>query len=257
MEKFCRFQADDKTHYGIVREQRVEVLSAAPWAGGEPTGTVSPLAGVRLLAPCQPSKVVCLGRNYREHAAELGNPVPHAPLIFLKPPSAVIGPEEPIVYPATSERVDYEGELALMIGRRCHRINPEDDPFHYVFGYTCVNDVTARDLQKADGHFARAKGFDTFCPLGPVIATEVDPSHLIVETYVNGELRQHARTNEMIFSLDDIMRFIAGVMTLEPGDVIATGTPSGVGPLHVGDMVEVAIEGIGHLRNPVVAERKG
>lgn len=257
MGKICRFEAENKTHFGLVRHERVETLSAAPWAGGERTGKVYPLAQVRLLAPSQPSKVVCLGRNYRGHAAELGNPVPRTPLIFLKPPSSVIGPEEPIVFPAASARVDYEGELALVIGRRCHRIDPEDDAFHYVFGYTCLNDVTARDLQKADGHFARAKGFDTFCPLGPVIATEVDPSHLIVETYVNGERRQHGRTAEMIFSLDDIMRFIAGVMTLEPGDVIATGTPSGVGPLHVGDVVEVAIEGIGHLRNPVVAERGG
>ncbi len=254
MTKFCRFEAEDKVHYGLVRHERVEMLSSAPWAGGEPTGRVYPLAQVRLLAPCQPSKVVCLGRNYREHAAELGNPPPRTPLIFLKPPSAVVGPEEPIVYPSMSERVDYEGELALVIGRRCHRINPEDDPFHYVFGYTCLNDVTARDLQKADGHFARAKGFDSFCPLGPVIATDVDASTLIVETYVNGERRQHGRTAEMIFSLDDIMRFVSGVMTLEPGDVIATGTPSGVGPLRVGDVVEVVIEGIGRLRNRVVAE---
>jgi len=254
MTKFCRFEAEGETQYGLVRDERIEALSAAPWGGGELTGKLYPLAQVRLLAPCQPSKVICLGRNYREHAAELGNPVPRAPLIFLKPPSAVIGPGEPIVYPSISERVDYEGELGLVIGRRCHRINPEDDSFHYVFGYTCVNDVTARDLQKADGHFARAKGFDSFCPLGPVIATGLDPSCLIIETYVSGERRQHASTSEMIFSLDDIMRFIAGVMTLEPGDVIATGTPAGVGPLRVGDVVEVAIEGIGHLRNPVVAE---
>jgi 2-keto-4-pentenoate hydratase/2-oxohepta-3-ene-1,7-dioic acid hydratase in catechol pathway len=256
MAKYCCFRAEDKAHYGLVRHERVEVLSSEPWTGGEPTGKDYPLASVRLLVPCQPSKVICLGRNYRGHAAELGNPVPRTPLIFLKPPSAVVGPEEPIVFPAMSERVDYEGELAVVIGRRCHGVDPEDDPFHYVFGYTCLNDVTARDLQKADGHFARAKGFDSFCPLGPVIATGLDPRHLILETYVNGERRQHVSTGEMIFPLNDIIRFIAGVMTLEPGDVIATGTPSGVGPLRVGDVVEVAIEGIGHLRNPVLAESR-
>jgi 2-keto-4-pentenoate hydratase/2-oxohepta-3-ene-1,7-dioic acid hydratase in catechol pathway len=264
MAKYCRFEAGEDIHYGMLRRGRVQALSAAPWAGGEALEQNYPLSEVRLLAPSQPGKIVCLGRNFREHASELGNPVPRQPLIFLKPPSAVIGPEEAIVYPAASQRVDYEGELAMVIGRRCPplgrahgQLNPEDDPFHYVFGYTCLNDVTARDLQKADGHFARAKGFDTFCPLGPVIETDIDPANTILETYLNGERRQHGSTGEMIFSLSDIIRFVAGIMTLEPGDVIATGTPPGVGPMRAGDTVEVVVEGIGHLRNPVVAEASG
>jgi 2-keto-4-pentenoate hydratase/2-oxohepta-3-ene-1,7-dioic acid hydratase in catechol pathway len=256
MAKYCRFLAGESAYYGLVREERVEALSAAPWAGGQPTGSRFALKSVRLLAPCQPSKVICLGRNYRQHAAELGNSVPRSPLIFLKPPSAVIGPEAPIVCPSVSQRVDYEGELALVMGRRCRGIAAEEDTLSTVFGYTCLNDVTARDLQKSDGHFARAKGFDSFCPLGPMIATGLRPANLIVETYVNGERRQRGSSGEMIFSLDAIIRFIAGVMTLEPGDVIATGTPAGVGPLRVGKVVEVVIEGIGRLRNPVVAENR-
>jgi len=253
MARYCRFEAEGAVAYGVVRGDKVEALSAAPWAGGQETGRVYAAGQVRLQAPCQPSKIVCLGRNYRAHAAELGNPVPKQPLIFLKAPSAIIGPEEPIVYPLQSQRVDYEGELAMVIGRRCRRVRPEEDPFSFVFGYTCLNDVTARDLQKVDGHFARAKGFDSFCPLGPAIETEIETVNLIVETHVNGERRQRGSTADMIFGLDAIIRFIAEVMTLEPGDVIATGTPPGVGSLQVGDTVEVVIEGIGRLRNPVVA----
>lgn len=254
MASFCRIEVEGAPQYGALREERVEALSAAPWAGGQPTGASYALGAVRLLAPCQPGKIICLGRNYREHARELGNPLPQDPLIFLKPPSAVIAPAEPIIYPALSQRVDYEGELAMVIGRRCHRLDLQENPLDSVFGYTCLNDVTARDLQETDGHFARGKGFDSFCPLGPVVATEIDPANLIVETYVNGERRQRGATREMIFSLDAIIRFIARVMTLEPGDVIATGTPAGVGPLRVGDEVEVVVAGVGRLRNPVVAE---
>ncbi len=253
MGKYCRFEVEGVTRYGEVRGEDVSALSAAPWAGGEPMSQRYPLSQVRLQAPCEPSKIVCLGRNYREHAAELGHKVPREPLIFLKAPSAIIGPEEAIVYPPQSQRVDYEGELAAVIGRRCHRLNAADNPLDYVFGFTCLNDVTARDLQQADVQFTRAKSFDTFCPLGPVIATGLDPGKLVVETYVNGERRQRASVREMIFPLDAIIRFIASVMTLEPGDVIATGTPAGVGPLQVGDVVEVSVEGIGRLRNHVVA----
>lgn len=253
MAHFCRIEAARAAHYARLREEQVEFLTAPPWLGAQPTGKQYALSQVRLLAPCQPSKIVCLGRNYREHAAELGNEPPREPLIFLKPPSAVIGPEEAIAYPTSSQRVDYEGELAVVIGRRCRRLRPEEDALGYVFGYTCLNDVTARDLQRADVQFTRGKGFDTFCPLGPVIATDLDPANLVVETYLNGERRQHASIGEMIFPLDAIIRFIASVMTLEPGDVIATGTPAGVGPLSAGDVVEVAIEGIGRLRNRVVA----
>lgn len=263
MERYCRFEISGTVCYGAMEEESVRELTAAPWKSGEPAGKRYSLGSVRLLAPCEPTKIVCVGRNYREHAAELGNEPPREPLIFLKPPSAVIGPEEPILYPAISQRVDYEGELAVVMGRRCppsprlrragRRLAREENPLDYVFGYTCVNDVTARDLQKADVQFTRAKSFDTFCPLGPMIVRGLDASNLAVETYVNGERRQVARTSEMIFSLDAIIRFIAAVMTLEPGDVIATGTPAGVGPLKVGDLVEVAIEGIGRLRNPVQA----
>lgn len=252
MPHFCRFEVDAGVHYGRLAGDYVEALTAPPWAGGTPTGKRYPLSQARLRAPCAPSKIVCLGRNYREHAAELGNPVPREPLIFLKAPSAVIGPEEAIVCPAMSQRVDYEGELAVVMGRRCRNLRPEGDALAYVLGYTCLNDVTARDLQQADVQFTRAKSFDTFCPIGPVIASALDPMSLVVETFVNGERRQRARTHEMIFPLDAIIRFVASVMTLEPGDLIATGTPAGVGPLKMGDVVEVAIEGIGRLRNHVV-----
>ncbi|MBI2955719.1 MAG: fumarylacetoacetate hydrolase family protein, partial [Acidobacteria bacterium] len=228
----------------------------APWGGGQPTGETFALREARLRAPVEPRKIVCLGRNYREHAAELGHELPREPLIFLKPPSAVIGPEEAIVYPALSERVDYEGELALVMGRQCRAPSAGENPLEYVFGYTCLNDVTARDIQQREGgQFTRAKGFDTFCPVGPVVATGLDAASLTIETYVNGERRQRGTTREMIVPLDAIIRFVAGVMTLEPGDVIATGTPAGVGQLKVGDVVEVVIEGIGCLRNPVVASQ--
>jgi len=253
---YCRCQLDRKTFWAVEEGEQVAELSRAPWQGGERTGKTFPRSEVRLLAPVAPSKIVCVGRNYRAHAKELGNQPPREPLIFLKPPSAIIGPDEAIVYPPQSERVDYEGELALVIGRRCRNLKPSDDPLSFVFGFTCLNDVTARDLQKADGSFTRGKGFDTFCPVGPMVATGLDPAHLILETYVNGQRRQRGQVSEMIFSLDAIMRFISGVMTLEPGDLIATGTPAGVAPLSVGDTVEVAIEGIGRLRNKVTPPQK-
>ncbi len=254
METYCRFGAGSGARYGVVEGENVRELTVAPWKDGEPTGAVHLLSRVRLLAPSEPSKIVCIGRNYREHAAELGNEPPKEPLIFLKPPSAVIAPEEAIVCPAISKRVDHEGELAVVMGKRCRRLKPGENPLDYAFGFTCVNDVTARDLQKSDVQFTRGKGFDTFCPMGPMIVRGIEASDLSLETYVNGERRQAARTSEMIFGLDVIIRFIADVMTLEPGDVIATGTPSGVGPLQAGDVVEVVIEGIGRLRNPVLAE---
>jgi 2-keto-4-pentenoate hydratase/2-oxohepta-3-ene-1,7-dioic acid hydratase in catechol pathway len=206
-----------------------------------------------VLAPCTPSKIVALGRNYRDHAAELGHDVPLEPLIFLKPPSAVIGPDEAIRLPAMSARVDYEGELVVVMGRRAYRLREDEDPLAYVLGYTCGNDVTARDLQQRDGQFTRAKGFDTFAPIGPVIATDLDPTDLRIETRVNGCVRQRARTRDLVFPVPVLIRFIAQVMTLLPGDLIFTGTPAGVGPLFDGDVVEVEIEGIGTLRNPVRA----
>lgn len=206
-----------------------------------------------LTVPVRPSKILCVGRNYAEHAAELGHDVPVEPLIFMKPPSSLIGSGEAIVLPAISERVDFEGELAVVIGRRCRNV-AEADAMGVIGGYTILNDVTARDLQKKDGQWARAKGFDTFAPCGPRLVTDLDPSDLEIKTLVNGELRQHGRTSQFIFSIPRVIAFISRAMTLEEGDVISTGTPSGVGPLKPGDTVEVWVEGIGSLINPVRAE---
>jgi 2-keto-4-pentenoate hydratase/2-oxohepta-3-ene-1,7-dioic acid hydratase in catechol pathway len=248
--KYCRFNYGNETLWGALEGETVHALASAPWPEEEKTGETFSLDDVRLLAPTVPTKIVCVGRNYKAHAAELGNPLPEQPLIFLKPPSSVIGPGEAIIYPAQSQRVDYEGELGLVIGRRCRNAK-RDKALDHLFGLTCLIDVSARDLQKIDKHFARGKGFDTFCPLGPVVATGLDPFALTLETRINGERRQHAPVTDMIFPLDVIIEFISAVMTLEPGDVIATGTPAGVGPLAPGDTVEVEIKGIGTLRNTV------
>ena len=215
------------------------------------TGRSWPLSQLRLVAPIVPTKVVCLGRNYRDHAAELNNPVPTEPLIFLKPPSSVIGPDEPVLLPEISKLVHFEGEMAAVIGRSCSQLRDDQDVAPYILGYTCLNDVTARDLQRADGRFTRAKGFDTFCPVGPLIETDFDLAAATVTTFVNGDRRQFGRTTDMIFSVDVIIRWVSRIMTLEPGDVVATGTPAGVGPLAPGDVVEVVVSGIGTLRNPV------
>src|SRR5438874_2005532 len=212
-----------------------------------------PISEVTLLAPVAPSKIVCVGRNYREHAAELGNKMPDEPLLFLKAPSAVIASGEQIELPSASQQVEHEGELGVVIGRRAHKLSHDDDPLSYVFGYTCVNDVTARDLQRKDVQFTRGKSFDTFCPVGPHIETDLDPASLHVETHVNGALRQSGKTSLMIYPVPFLVRWISRMMTLLPGDVIATGTPAGVGPLAAGDTVEVAVSGMGVLRNPVRA----
>lgn len=205
---------------------------------------------VPLLAPASPSKIVAIGRNYAEHAKELGHEPPTEPIIFLKPPTSILPPGGTIVRPAISQRVDYEGELAIVVGREAKHV-PAAKWRDYVLGFTCANDVTARDLQKKDVQFTRGKGFDTFCPLGPCIETEIDPSRLRLVTRVNGEIRQDGSTSDMVFDCGFLIEFISAVMTLVPGDVILTGTPSGVGPLASGDAVEVEIEGIGTLRNPV------
>ncbi|MBK9156235.1 MAG: fumarylacetoacetate hydrolase family protein [Chloracidobacterium sp.] len=198
-----------------------------------------------------PSKIVCVGRNYGEHAAELGNEVPAEPLLFLKAPSAVIFDGDAIRLPSYSDQVEHEAELGVIIGTRCSGLTEDDDPFDYVRGYTCVNDVTARDLQRRDGQFARAKSFDTFCPVGPHIETELDVRDLSVVCRVNGEVRQTGRTSQMVFPVDHLIRYISRMMTLLPGDLIATGTPSGVTALRPGDVCEVEIEGMGTLSNPV------
>jgi 2-keto-4-pentenoate hydratase/2-oxohepta-3-ene-1,7-dioic acid hydratase in catechol pathway len=207
---------------------------------------------IRLRAPLDPGKIIGIGRNYAEHARELGNVPPEAePLIFLKPPSSIVAPGEPILLPRSSQRVDHEGELGVVIGKTACNLGERDDPLQYVLGYSCVNDVTARDLQKKDVQFTRGKGFDSFCPFGPWIETELNPAGLCVETRVNSKIRQNGNTADMIFPVVRLIRFLSSVMTLCPGDLIATGTPAGVGPLADGDMVEVEVEGIGILSNPV------
>lgn len=214
-----------------------------------------PRAGY-LVPPIAPSKIVCVGRNYADHAAELGNDVPREPLLFLKAPSSVIMNEQPIVLPPQSTRVDHEGELGVIIGKTCKNLDETADTNEFVFGWTCVNDVTARDLQKKDGQFARAKSFDTFCPIGTTVATDLDTSDLQITTRVNGDVRQDARTSQMVFGVEFLIRYISNMMTLFPGDVIATGTPAGVGPLVAGDVCEVEIEGIGTLKNSVVSAER-
>jgi 2-keto-4-pentenoate hydratase/2-oxohepta-3-ene-1,7-dioic acid hydratase in catechol pathway len=257
--QIVRFEQRGRSAYGILEGEKISVLWGPPYEGGlaNTTGEVLSLPEVTLLAPCEPSKIIALGWNYRAHADELGNPVPDEPLIFMKPASAVIGPDEAIVYPAMSRQVDYEAELAVVIGKTARHV-PEDKALEYVLGYTCFNDVTARDLQRKDGQFTRAKGFDTFAAMGPWIETAIpDPGHLTVEAYLNGERRQHSDTSYLIFGVAALISFISRIMTLLPGDVIATGTPSGIGPMQVGDVVEIRVEKIGTLRNQVVAEKVG
>jgi 2-keto-4-pentenoate hydratase/2-oxohepta-3-ene-1,7-dioic acid hydratase in catechol pathway len=256
--RYCRFKHDGVPHYGLIESvagRETITGTAAGLAVFERIHKIAglPVAQAELLAPVGPSKIVCVGRNYREHAAELGNEVPREPLLFLKPPSSLLDPGGHIEVPSISNRVDHEGELGVVIGKRCRNLRPDEDVRPYILGYTCVNDVTARDLQKKDGQFTRGKGFDTFCPAGPVVTDEVDPwAGVVVQTRVNGELRQNGNTRDFIFSLDTVVRFIAQVMTLLPGDLIATGTPSGVGPLLPGDEVEVTVAGIGTLKNRVI-----
>jgi 2-keto-4-pentenoate hydratase/2-oxohepta-3-ene-1,7-dioic acid hydratase in catechol pathway len=252
---FVRYRTDRETAYGAVVDQTVHRLEGAPWEPVRLGGVVAALDQVDLLAPCRPTKIVAVGLNYRAHAAESEHQVPVEPIIFLKPPTTVIGPGAAIVYPAhLSQRVDYEAELAVVVGRQARHVRREE-AFAYVSGYTCANDVTARDLQQRDGQWTRSKSFDTFCPLGPWIVPDLDVSDLAISSRVNGELRQNARTAEMIFAVDELIAFISAVMTLEPGDVILTGTPAGIAPLQPGDRVTVEIEGIGALSNEIVRDR--
>jgi len=215
-----------------------------------------PLDSFTLLPPVRPSKIVCVGRNYRDHATELGNEVPREPLLFLKPPSSLLASGGVIRMPSLSGRIDYEGELAIVIGKRLRKLGTDDDPRPYIRGYTLVNDVTARDIQKSDGQWTRGKGWDTFCPAGPLVSDEVDPLAAPVEltTRLNGELRQRGSTADLIFPIGELLRYISACMTLEPGDLIPTGTPAGVGPMQPGDMVEVSVPGLGFLRNRLARE---
>ncbi len=267
MMRYCRFQLNGQAEYGLVesvagRDAIVRILLTPPEeADGDMEGLRTrrieaiPLEGAALLPPVRPSKIVCIGRNYREHAAELGHEVPKEPLIFLKATSALLAPSGVVRRPRISARVDYEGELGVVIGKTCYQPAADVDIRQYILGYTCVNDVTARDLQNKDGQWSRSKGFDTFCPVGPVVTDEIDPwAGIGVETRVNGEGTQQGTPRDFIFNLDIVIRHIAQAMTLFPGDLIPSGTPSGVGPVVAGDTMEVSVEGIGTLRNSVADE---
>jgi 2-keto-4-pentenoate hydratase/2-oxohepta-3-ene-1,7-dioic acid hydratase in catechol pathway len=246
--RLVRFRLGDRIATGVLDGEWIRVLRGTFFEEPVPTGEEIPAADARLLAPVIPSKIVAVARNNPAHAAELGNPVPDEPMLFFKPATSVIGPEDAISLPDESERVDHEAELAVVIGRLCRRV-PEEEAPKYVLGYSCANDVTARDWQKKDGQWARAKGSDGFCPLGPWVETELDPADLEVLCRVNGEVRQRGRTSDFVFSPAQLVSFIARSITLLPGDVVLTGTPSGVGPMASGDRVEVEVEGIGVLSN--------
>ena len=249
--KIVRFSHAEKSEYGILYEDAVRSIVDSPFENIIETNRSYRLGDLRLLPPCLPSKVIALGWNYRSHGEEMGFRIPVEPLIFIKPSTSVIGTEDVIIYPESSERVDYEGELGVVIKSVARRVAKEKAA-DYILGYTCVNDVTARDLQAKDKQWTRSKSFDTFCPIGPCIETELDPSDLSLETVLNGEVRQQTRTSQLIFDVPTLVSFISHVMTLLPGDVIATGTPRGIGPMQPGDVVQVKIQGIGTLRNYVV-----
>jgi len=252
--RLVRFRFGDRIATGAIDagSEDIRILRGTFFDDPIPTGEQVPLADVRLLAPVLPSKAVCVGKNYAAHAAEFGMEVPDEPLLFLKPSTAIAGPGDPIQLLPISTRVDYEGELAVVIGRLARHVRAED-AYRYILGFTCANDVTLRDLQKMDDQWARAKGFDGSCPLGPWVETELDPIDIRVETRLNGEIRQAAQTSDMVFGVAELIEYITEFMTLLPGDVLLTGTPEGVGRLSDGDVVEVEVEGIGTLSNPVVA----
>jgi len=265
--RYTRFALNGSIHYGLVesvagRQEITRLFTQPPHhSDGDVEGLPSRrmehihLDEAALVHPVEPTKIVCVGRNYKEHAAELGNEVPQEPLLFFKPTSALLPPNGTIVRPKVSARTDYEGELGVIIAKTCHKLPEGEDVRPYILGYTCVNDFTARDLQNKDGQWTRAKGFDTFCPVGPVVTDELDPwTGVTVETRVNGEVRQSGNTRDFIFSLDVILRYITACMTLYPGDLIATGTPKGVGPVVAGDNVEISVDAIGGLRNPIADE---
>lgn len=265
--KYCRFQLNGQAHYGLVepvagRDAILRILLTPPEESdgdveGLRTRRIEPIAleEAELLPPAHPTKIVCVGRNYREHAAELGNEVPTEPLLFFKPNSALLAPGGVVKRPKISQRVDFEGELCVVIGKSCHLLRDDQDVRPYILGYTCLNDMSLRDIQRKDNQWARAKGFDTSCPVGPVVADGLDPwAGVGVETRVNGAVRQSGNTRDFIFPLDVVIRYISHAMTLQPGDFVATGTPAGVGPVVAGDVIEISVEGVGTLRNSVVDE---
>ncbi len=251
--KIIRYEAESKINWGVIEGDSVREMDGDPFSHFHLTSKMKKMGEVKLLPPCLPSKIVALGLNYRDHAEEMKLVIPKEPLLFLKPSTSVIGPGEAIIYPKMSKRVDYEAELAVVIGKAAKNVS-EERSADYILGYTCLNDVTARDLQPQNGQWTTAKGFDTFAPIGPWIVTDIDPHHLDVSSYLNGERRQHSNTKNLIFGPRQLVSFISRVMTLLPGDVIATGTPSGIGPMAIGDKIDVVIEGIGTLSNEVAAE---
>jgi 2-keto-4-pentenoate hydratase/2-oxohepta-3-ene-1,7-dioic acid hydratase in catechol pathway len=253
--KICRFY-DNKSdkRFGIVENKIIIEIEGTPFDSFTIKDKKHNLDEVKLLAPCVPSKIVAIGLNYKDHAAEMNKKIPDDPMLFLKPSSSVIAHEDNIIYPShMSSRVDFEGELAVVISKEAKHIKPSS-ALDYVLGYTCINDVTARDLQAKDGQFTRAKGFDTFAPLGPWIETRLSPFDLEIKTFLNGDLKQHSNTSNLIFAVPKLISFISNVMTLYPGDIISTGTPSGIAPMKPGDRVEVEIQGIGILKNYIVTQ---
>jgi 2-keto-4-pentenoate hydratase/2-oxohepta-3-ene-1,7-dioic acid hydratase in catechol pathway len=251
--KLVRFLTQGRTVCGVLNGAEVAEIEGDFFSVFKIAETCHSLSALTLLPPCAPSKIVAVGLNYRDHAEELGFPIPDEPIIFLKPATAIIGPGQPILYPPQSARVDYEAELGIVIKDRMRNVEP-GEALEHVLGYTCVNDVTARDLQKKDGQWTRAKSFDTFCPVGPWLETDLDPGNLLVEAYLNGVRKQSSRSSNFIFKVPYLVSFISHIMTLHPGDLIITGTPSGIGPMQPGDEIEVRIEGIGSLKNTVSAE---
>ena len=252
--RIVRFIYKRRERWGILKQDVIEVLKGDPFSRVKASGNKVLLRKVKLLAPVVPGKVILVGLNYRRHAQELKMKIPQEPIIFLKPPSSVIGPEEKIVYPKGVKRLDYEAELAVVIKKKAKNI-PQKEVYRYILGYTCLNDVTARCLQEKDGQWTRAKSFDTFCPLGPWIETRINPRHLRIRSYLNQRLKQCSNTSDFIFKLPFIVSFVSKVMTLLPGDIISTGTPQGVGRMRSSDTIEIDIEGIGRLKNSLIPDR--
>lgn len=250
--KIYRFLQAGQPVYGVLQEETLALIKGSPFGDFVVGPERWPIGEVTLLPPAEPSKIVAVGVNYRDHALERGRGLPEEPLLFLKPPSAVVGPNDVILYPRMSKRVDYEGELALVIKKTARQLADEEPVGDYILGYTCFNDVTARDLQDKDVQFTRAKSFDTFASIGPCLVTDLDPSDLKIKTFLNGKLKQSSSTKNLIFPVPTLVRFISWIMTLAPGDVITTGTPAGIGPMQPGDKVDVQIEGIGTLSNTVM-----
>jgi len=249
--KICRFEYKGQAFKGIVEDNEIRITQNENSEYCTAIGKMMPIEKVRLLAPVKPGKVIAVGLNYLAHIDEMGHENrPDDPVLFIKSSSSVIGPDDEIIYPKESSRVDHEAELGVVIGRQCDNVSA-DDAKKYIYGYTCLNDVTARDLQRKDGQWTRGKGFRTFCPIGPYVETEIDPSNVRVQAILNGEVKQDSNTSLLITSVYELISYISGIMTLMPGDIIATGTPNGVGPMNIGDTIEVTIEGIGTLKNTI------